>query len=75
MRTIKIVLDFIKLIIAEKIEFGKNVWEKMTGNVKFKDTVISLDALKAANDLLQSRYQAKNRLIGGLPKIKLKKDS
>jgi hypothetical protein len=54
MRKDKVVLDFVKLHVAEKPEFGANVMLKMTDNPNFPSPDVSLEVLKAKNDLVRS---------------------
>ena len=53
MRRDKAVFDFVKLHVAEKPEFGANVIQKMTGNPNFPNPDVSVEVLKAKNDLVQ----------------------
>jgi hypothetical protein len=55
MKKDKAVFDFVKLPVAEKPEFGTNVIQKMTGNLRFPTPDVSLEILKQKNDTLQSR--------------------
>lgn len=63
MKKEKVVFDFIKLSVTEKVEFGNNVEIKLTGNPRFPTPDVALAELKAKNDLLQSRSVA--ALSGG----------
>lgn len=58
MRKVRLVLDFIKLSIAEKIEFGRNVEGKVKENPKFSTLNVPLSEMKAINDLLEARSVA-----------------
>jgi len=58
MKKDKVVFDFIKLTSSEKPEFGTNVIQKMTDNPRFPTPDVSMEMLKAKNDLLQSRSVA-----------------
>lgn len=58
MRKVRLVLDFIKLSIAEKIEFGRNVEGKVKENPKFSTLNVPLSEIKATNDLLEARSVA-----------------
>ena len=58
MKKEKVVFDFIKLSVTEKVEFGNNVEIKLTGNPRFPTPDVALAELKAKNDLLQSRSVA-----------------
>lgn len=58
MKKDRVVFDFVQLKINEKPEFGTNVIQKMTGNLRFPTPDVSLEILKAKNDLLQSRSVA-----------------
>ncbi len=55
MKKDKVVFDFIRLTPNEKPEFGTNVIQKMTGNLRFPTPDESLENLKIKNDLIQSR--------------------
>jgi hypothetical protein len=58
-----VVLDFIKMPVAHKIEAGRNVESKMKLNPNFTTPDVPLDDLKASTDLLETRYVAS--LSGG----------
>ena len=55
MKKDRIVLDFIKLSVAQKSEFGKNVSNKMRNNPKFKTPDVTMEELEAKNTLLETR--------------------
>lgn len=57
------VLDFIKIPIAQKVEFGKNVVSKMTDNASFTNPDVEITALKSKTELLETRSVAS--LSGG----------
>ena len=63
MKKVHVVLDFIRIPIADKIAMGKNVFTQMTGNAAFPTPDIALSDLKTATDNLESRYIA--ALTGG----------
>ena len=56
MKKVRVIFDFIQLAIPEKIARGRNVIAEMTGNPAFPNPDVSLDALKEATDLLETRY-------------------
>lgn len=58
MKKEKIVLDFVRLSIAQKIEFGRNVTAKMKANPKFATPDVNIEALEAKTDLLETRSLA-----------------
>ena len=63
MKKDRIVLDFVKIPYAHKIEFGRNVEKMMTGNTSFEQPEIPVDVIKAKTDTLETRYVAS--LSGG----------
>lgn len=58
MKRIKILLDFLKLSIAEKIAFYRNVIAKLTGNPDFPTPDVPLAEAKTAVDKLEESYLA-----------------
>jgi len=54
MKRIKVLLDFIKLVVAEKIVFYRNVLTKLSNNPSFPDPDVSLDEAKTAVDTLEA---------------------
>jgi len=56
MKKVRVIFDFIQLTIPEKIARGRNVIAEMTENPAFPNPDVSLDALKEATDLLETRY-------------------
>ena len=50
-----VVLNFVKLTIAEKIEVGRSVESKMKLNPSFTSPDVPLEELKASTDLLEAR--------------------
>ena len=58
MKKLKVIFDFVRLIIAEKIGWGRTVITKMTKNPNFPTPDVSLDALKELTDLLEIHYVA-----------------
>ncbi|NDP23097.1 MAG: hypothetical protein GZ091_18750 [Paludibacter sp.] len=63
MKKDRIVLDFIKKPVAQKIEFGKGVIAKMKDNPTFATPDVILDNLETKNELLETRSIA--ALSGG----------
>ena len=63
MKKDRIVLDFIKKPVAQKIEFGRNVSGKLKGNANFSAPDVALADLDAKTDLLEARSVAS--LSGG----------
>ena len=63
MKKDRIVLDFIKKPVAQKIEFGRNVTGKLKGNANFSAPDVALADLDAKTDLLEARSVAS--LSGG----------
>jgi hypothetical protein len=55
MKKEKVILDFTRLPIVQKGEFGHNVILKMTNNEKFVNPDVALADLNAKTDLLQQR--------------------
>ena len=58
MKRIKVLLDFIKLAVAEKIVFYRNAVAKLTNNVTFPDPDISLEEAGKAVDAMETSYIA-----------------
>jgi len=58
MRRKKVILDFIKFSVAEKIEFFRNVIELLTGNPLFATPDVSLIMLKTMLDTLIADFIA-----------------
>jgi len=54
MKRIKVLLDFIKLVVAEKIVFYRNVLTKLSNNSSFPSPDVSFDQAKAAIDTLEA---------------------
>ncbi len=50
-----VVLNFVKLTIAEKVEVGRSVESKMKLNPSFTSPDVPLEELKASTDLLEAR--------------------
>ena len=63
MKKEKVVLDFIRIPVAQKTEFAKAIIVKMTNNPKFATPDVSLADLEATNNLLETRSVA--ALSGG----------
>ncbi|MDD2798441.1 MAG: hypothetical protein PHV20_07610 [Bacteroidales bacterium] len=55
MKKEKVVLDFTRITIVQKCEFGRNVVLKMTNNAKFVNPDVALADLNAKTDLLEQR--------------------
>lgn len=55
MKKNRIVLDFVRIPVAQKTEFGKGVISKMKNNPKFVTPDVSLDELETKNTLLETR--------------------
>lgn len=53
-----VVLNFVKITIAQKIEVGRSVESKMRLNPRFASPDVPLDELKACTDLLEERNVA-----------------
>lgn len=58
MKKSKVVLDFIKFSIAEKIMFFRNVIAQMTGNASFPTPDVALTEAKTAVDTLETDHAA-----------------
>jgi hypothetical protein len=58
MKKERIVLDFVRLSIAQKIEFGRGVIAKMQANSKFVTPDVNIEDLVAKTDLLETRSLA-----------------
>jgi hypothetical protein len=63
MKKDKIVNDFTRFPVTEKVEFGRNVELQMKDNPKFPTPDVTMDQLKQATDLLETRSVAS--LSGG----------
>jgi hypothetical protein len=63
MKKNRIVLDFIRIPISQKVETGRSVKSKMTGNPKFATPDVSMEELETTTDLLETRSVA--ALSGG----------
>jgi hypothetical protein len=63
MKKDKVVLDFIKSPVAQKLEFTRGVISKMKTNPKFTDPDVAVEDLEAKADLLETRSVA--ALSGG----------
>ena len=58
MKKIKVLLDFIKLSIVEKIAFYRNIIDKLTDNPTYSTPEVPLTEAKTAIDALESSYVA-----------------
>ena len=58
MRKSKVVLDFVKLLVAIKVEFYLNVIDKLTGNIYFVTSDVPLSALSTAVANIQTAMLA-----------------
>lgn len=58
MKKIKVLLDFIKLSVAEKIAFYRNVIAKLTDNPAYPTPEVPLTDAKTAVDALETAYVA-----------------
>ena len=58
MKKDRIVLDFVRIPVAQQTEFGKGVISKMKNNPKFATPDVSVDELEAKNTLLETRSVA-----------------
>lgn len=58
MKKDRLVLDFKKLSVSEKVSFGRNVYQSMKDNPHFLDPDIPLEVLKGHTDTLEQRYVA-----------------
>ena len=58
-----VVLNFVKITIAQKIEVGRSVESKMKLNPRFTTPDVPLEELKSSTDLLETRNVA--ALTGG----------
>ena len=58
MKKDRLVLDFKKLSVPEKVSFGRNVYQSMKDNPHFVTPDILLEALKGYTDTLEQRYVA-----------------
>ena len=58
MKKIKVLLDFIKLSIVEKIAFYRNIIDKLTDNPTYPTPEVPLTEAKTAIDALEASYVA-----------------
>lgn len=58
MKKDKIILDFVKLSVPHKVEFGRNVITKRKGNANFKTPDTPVEELEKGTTLLEERYVA-----------------
>ena len=58
MRNQKVVLDFIRIPVANKVEIARGVISKMKNNPDFPKPDVSLDDLEAQTNILETRYIA-----------------
>ena len=58
MKRDRIVLDFIRIPVAQKVEFTRNVIAKVKNNPKFADSDVKVEDLDAKADLLEARSVA-----------------
>jgi hypothetical protein len=58
MKRFRVLLDFLKFIMAAKIEFGRNVIAKMTGNANFLTPDVPLAQLTTATNAFETAYVA-----------------
>ena len=58
MKRDRIVLDFIRIPVAQKVEFTRNVIAKVKNNPKFADSDVKVEDLEAKADLLEARSVA-----------------
>jgi len=58
MRKVKVLLDFTRLSNAEKVEFGRNVVTKMTGNPSFTSPDIPLAQITTMCNTLEAAFNA-----------------
>ena len=58
MKKERIVLDFVRIPVPQKLEFGRNVVGKMKGNAKFSDPDVSIAEVETTLDLLETRSVA-----------------
>lgn len=55
MKKDRIVLDFVRIPIAQKIEFGRSVLIKMKANQKFATPDVNIEELETTTNLLETR--------------------
>jgi len=58
MKKDKVIMDFIRIPVANKVEIARGVIAKMKNNPAFPKPDISLDEVEAQNNLLEARYIA-----------------
>lgn len=58
MKNDRVVLNFVRMPVPQKIEFGRNVEARLRKNPVFEQPDVSCDDLKACTDLLETRYVA-----------------
>ena len=58
MKRDRIVLDFIRIPVAQKVEFTRNVIAKVKNNPNFADSDVKVEDLEAKADLLETRSVA-----------------
>lgn len=58
MKKDRIVLDFVRIPVAQKIEFGKGVIAKMKGNPKFTTPDVTIADMETKTELLETRSVA-----------------
>ncbi len=58
MKKDRIILDFVRIPVAQKTEFGKGVISKVKNNPKFATPDVSVDDLEVKNTLLETRSVA-----------------
>jgi hypothetical protein len=58
MKKIKVLIDFIRFSIAEKIEYAKNTVTRMTGNLSFQNPDVLLAQVTTAATNLETAYNA-----------------
>ena len=58
MKRDRIVLDFIRIPVAQKVEFTRNVIAKVKNNPNFADSDVKVEDLEAKADLLEARSVA-----------------
>ncbi len=56
MRQVKVILDFKRIPVAQKIAYYRNVLEKLTNNLLFPTPDIPLPEAKAAIDCLEASF-------------------
>lgn len=58
MRRDRVILNYLRLPVPQKVEKGRKVIMNMKGNPKFNNPVVSLDELEAKTNLLEERSLA-----------------